>query len=64
MKGEVDEIGKILMRNDPMDGIQGESTLWKLSQGIAAYANTEGVEQERRMDLQEIAGELFNKIKN
>ena len=63
MKGECDEIGKILMKNDPNDGVQGESTLWKLTQGITAYANT--VDEERRIDLQEIAGELFKKaIKN
>lgn len=62
MKGECDEIGKILMRNNPRDGVQGESTLWKLSQGITAYANSEDVDQERRIDLQEIAGELFKKV--
>jgi hypothetical protein len=62
MKGECDEIGKILMRNNPRDGVQGESTLWKLTQGITAYANSEDVDQERRIDLQEIAGDLFKKV--
>jgi len=64
MKGEVDNIGQILMRNDPMQGVQGESTLWKLTQGITAYANQEDVSDLRRMELQEVAGELFKKIKN
>lgn len=64
MKGETDEIGKILMRNNPEDGIQGESTLWKLTQGITAYANAEGVSQERKLELQEVAGELFDKVKS
>jgi hypothetical protein len=64
MKGEVDDIGKILMQNNPNDGVQGESTLWKITQGITAYANGEDVSQERRIDLQEIAGELFNKLRN
>jgi hypothetical protein len=58
--GETEEIGKILMRNDPMDGVQGESTLWKLTQGITAYANREDVAARRRMELQEIAGGIFN----
>jgi hypothetical protein len=63
-KGETEEIGKILMRNDPMDGVQGESTLFKLTQGITAYANREEVPARRRMELQEIAGGLFNGITN
>jgi hypothetical protein len=62
LKGESDEIGKLLMRNSPEDGLQGESTLWKLTQGITAYANNEDVDARRRMELQEIAGELFNKV--
>jgi len=61
MKGEADEVGKILMRSDVMDGLQGESSLWKLTQGISAFANGEGVDPIRRLDLQEIAGELLKK---
>lgn len=64
LKGESDEIGKLLMRNSPEDGLQGESTLWKLTQGITAYANSENVDARRRMELQEIAGNLFDKVKN
>jgi hypothetical protein len=52
------------MRNSADDGLQGESTLWKLTQGITAYANGVDVEPRRRMELQEIAGDLFSKIKN
>lgn len=63
LKGETDEIGQILMRNNPEDGVQGESTLWKLTQGITSYANREDVPERRRMELQEIAGGLFDKIK-
>lgn len=59
-KGETEEIGKLLMRNNPEDGVQGESTLWKLTQGITAYANREDVATRRRMELQEISGSLFN----
>jgi hypothetical protein len=62
LKGEADEIGKILMMNNPNDGVQGESTLWKLTQGISAFANREDVTERRRMELEEIAGDVFNKI--
>ena len=61
--GEEQAIGKILMRNDPMDGVQGESTIWKMTQGITAYANSEDVADRRRLELQEVAGNLFNKLK-
>jgi hypothetical protein len=64
LKGESDEIGQMLMRNSADDGLQGESTLWKLTQGITAFANNETVEPRRRMELQEIAGSLFDKVKN
>lgn len=64
LKGEADEIGQILMRNTPEDGLQGESTIWKLSQGITAYANKAEVSDRRRMELQELAGDLFNRVKN
>jgi len=62
LKGEADEIGKILMANNPNDGVQGEATLWKLTQGISAFANREDVTERRRMELEEIAGDVFNKI--
>lgn len=64
LKGESDEIGQLLMRNNPEDGLQGEGTLWKLTQGITAYANQPAVSERRRMELQEIAGDLFNRVKN
>jgi hypothetical protein len=64
LKGESEEIGRILMQNRPEDGLQGESTLWKLTQGITAYANDPEVSDRRRMELQEIAGSLFNRVKN
>ena len=61
-KGETDRIGEILMRNDPRQGVQGEATLWKLAQGITAFANTEEVDTRRKLELQEVAGDLFNKL--
>jgi len=59
LKGEVEEVGKILMTGNPDLGVTGESTLWKLSQGISAFANREAVAERRRAELQEIAGEVF-----
>lgn len=65
LKGETEEVGKILMMNNPRAGVEGESTLWKISQGITAFANTETVNARRRMELQEIAGDVFSKaLKN
>jgi hypothetical protein len=64
LKGEAESIGQILMSNRPEDGLQGDATLWKLTQGITAFANKEEVSERRRMELQEIAGDLFNRVKN
>lgn len=61
-KGEMEEVGKLLMANRMEDGLQGEPTLWKLTQGITAYANQEGMSKVRSMELQEIAGDLFKRI--
>jgi hypothetical protein len=62
LKGEADNIGEILLRNDPNSGVQGESTLWKMTQAITALANDEEkISVERRLELQELAGELFKK---
>lgn len=58
-KGEADQVGKILMDGKAEDGVTGEPTLWKLVNGITAYART--AEPRRRLDLQEIAGELMNR---
>jgi len=57
-KGEIVEIARILTQNDPEDGLNGEATLWKLCQGITAYARNVGGRRER--ELAQIAGELFD----
>lgn len=62
LKGEADEIGQLLMRNNPNDGLQGDATLWKLSQGISAFANREDISERRRNELQELAGNLFDRV--
>jgi len=61
LKEEAAGVEKILMRNNPDDGVQGESTLWKLVQGITAHGRELNPRRER--DFQEIAGELMNRVK-
>jgi len=60
-KEEVQAVEKVLMRNNPDDGVQGESTLWKLVQGITAHSRE--IPARRSRELQEIAGELMNRVK-
>lgn len=62
LKGEADEIGQLLMRNNPDDGLQGDATLWKLTQGITSFANREDISDRRRNELQELAGNLFDRV--
>lgn len=57
-KSEGEAIKAILMNNKPEDGVQGSSSLWKLSQGISALART--TEERRSRELQEIAGSYLN----
>ncbi len=61
LKKEGEEVQKILMRNDPSDGVQGGSTLWKLTQGITAHARE--LSPERSRELHEISGALLGRVK-
>ena len=58
-KEEGHEILKIMIDNKPEDGVQGESTLWKLTQAITAFARKE--DPRRQRELQQIAGDLMGK---
>lgn len=60
LKNESDSIQKLLMRSNPKDGIQGESTLWKLTQAISAQARE--LDPRRSRDLQEVAGDLMQRV--
>lgn len=60
-KDEAKGVEKVLMANKPDDGVTGESTLWKLVQGITAHSRE--LEPRRQRDLQEIAGDLMNRVK-
>lgn len=61
LKSEGEEVQKILMKNDPNDGVQGGSTLWKLTQAITAHARD--LSPERARDLHEISGALLGRVK-
>lgn len=61
LKQEGKEVEKILMRNDPDDGVQGGATLWKLTQAITAHARE--LSPERSRELHELSGQLLNRVK-
>lgn len=61
LKQEGEAVQKILLKNDPDDGVQGASTLWKLTQAITAHARE--LTPERSRDLHEISGALMNRVK-
>ena len=61
LKSEGESVEKILMRNDPDDGVQGGATLWKLTQAITAHARE--LEPCRSRELHEISGALLNRVK-
>ena len=61
LKQEGEAVQKILLKNDPDDGVQGASTLWKLTQAITAHARE--LTPERSRDLHEISGALLNRVK-
>ncbi len=60
-KTEVEQVEKILMMNRLDDGMQGEATLWKLTQAITAHARE--VSSVRARELQELSGALLDRIK-
>jgi hypothetical protein len=60
-KSESESVQKILMRNHPDDGTQGNSTLWKLTQAITAHARD--TDDHRSRELHELSGMLINRVK-
>jgi hypothetical protein len=57
--GEAEAVNKVLMQNNPADGLQGSPTLWKLVNGMTAVARES--KPERRRELEQIAGEMLTK---
>jgi hypothetical protein len=60
-KSDSENVQKILMRNNPGDGTQGDSTLWKLTQAITAHARE--LDDRRSRELHELSGMLMNRVK-
>lgn len=61
LKAEGQAVEKILMNNNPDDGVQGAATLWKLTQAITAHARE--LTPERSRELHEISGALMNRVR-
>ena len=60
-KSESENVQKILMRNHPGDGTQGDPTLWKLTQAITAHARD--LDPRRSRELHELSGMLMNRVR-
>lgn len=60
-KSDQEGVQKILMHNHSGDGMQGDSTLWKLTQAISAHARE--FEPRRCRELHELSGLLMNRVK-
>ena len=60
LKTESEGVQKLLMNNNPDDGVQGGSTLWKLTQAITAHARE--LEPRRSRELHELSGELMARV--
>jgi hypothetical protein len=56
---ESDAVGKVLMENNPDNGLQGSATLWKLVNGLTAVARDAAPERKRELEL--IAGNMLVK---
>lgn len=61
LKAEGEAVQKILMNNNPEDGVTGAPTLWKLTQAITAHARE--ATPDRSRELHEISGELLGRVK-
>ena len=60
-RSDSESVQKILMRNNPYDGTQGDSTLWKLTQAITAHARE--LDDRRSRELHELSGMLMNRVR-
>jgi hypothetical protein len=59
-KDEAEQTKKIVMNNKVEDGVQGGSTLWKLSQAVSAVGRQ--YETRRKKEIDEIAGMLMSRV--
>ena len=58
-KNECEGVQKLLMNNNPEDGLQGGATLWKLTQAITAYGRD--LNSDRTRELHEVAGLMIDR---
>jgi len=58
LKNEVASLEQIMMNNKAEDGVQGEGTLFKLTQSLSAVARD--ADTSRAKELMEISGKLFD----
>lgn len=61
LKSEGEAVQKLLLQNNPDDGVSGAPSLWKLTQAITAHARE--LTPERSRELHEISGALMNRVK-
>ena len=61
-KSEIEDIEKVLISNKKSDGVQGDATLWKLSQAMTAVAR-DSESTRRQREIEEISGKLFDRLK-
>lgn len=59
-KEEGEHVQKLLMNNDPQNGLQGGATLWKLTQAITAYGRD--LNSDRTRELHEVAGQVLSRL--
>lgn len=59
-KEEGEHVQKLLMNNDPQNGLQGAATLWKLTQAITAYGRD--LNSDRTRELHEVAGQVLSRL--
>lgn len=60
LKAEGEQVQKLLMNNNPDDGVQGGPSFWKLTQAITAHGR--GLEPRRCRELHELSGELMTRV--
>jgi hypothetical protein len=58
---ETEKVQKVLMENKAEDGVQGEPTLWKLTQAVSAVGRD--LDPRRKREMDEIAGSLLLRVK-
>lgn len=56
---ETEALKKIFMENSPVNNVEGENTLFKLTQGLSAVARDSN--ENRKRELAEITGKLFER---